>query len=253
MKKAILLLLACCAYNFAFTQNQHFSNHSTSSSIPHSKDISAAFSKFENAVFVQSDVKNIIASYIELAKKHRDLGHSAEAVSFYERAYVLAKEHYRSVPQKKNPVLQIKKAYQSMLALSRLDGPLFGNSKEDNAGRVLALHYLQQSEQARMSNGHLENSTNQNSAGLSEEKVVASFFFAATEPVKEHRIVVSDLGIYALTKETSLRQRATHRSKSMKRLTPGKELRVLEKTDRHWWKVEVDGLVGYAKALLLRG
>lgn len=56
------------------------------------------------------------------------------------------------------------------------------------------------------------------------------------------------LGVYVITSSTSLRSQATHQSNSLMRLRTGTEVRLLEKTSALWWKVEVNGLTGYAKA-----
>jgi uncharacterized protein YgiM (DUF1202 family) len=58
----------------------------------------------------------------------------------------------------------------------------------------------------------------------------------------------SNLGIYTLNESTSLRAEATHESRSIMRLRKGMKVNVLEKTSSLWWKVEVNGLIGYAKA-----
>ena len=76
-----------------------------------------------------------------------------------------------------------------------------------------------------------------------DEKVIAAYFMEITEP--------ADYGVFVVRQKTSLRQKATHKSKILRRLKTETELVVLEKTDRHWWKVSLGGEVGYVKALLL--
>ena len=64
-------------------------------------------------------------------------------------------------------------------------------------------------------------------------------------PAEEH------FGFFRVTKATSLREGPTSSSKVLRRLSPGDSLRVLEKTEYYWWKVDDNGKVGYVKALLL--
>jgi len=60
--------------------------------------------------------------------------------------------------------------------------------------------------------------------------------------------VSGNLGVYQITESTSLRAQPTHESASLMRLRTGTKVTVREKTNQYWWKVEVNGQVGYAKA-----
>lgn len=59
-------------------------------------------------------------------------------------------------------------------------------------------------------------------------------------------------GKFKITKATSLRAAAESSSRSMKRLSIGTEVTVLEKTSKYWWKVSCQGQEGYVKPLLLK-
>lgn len=234
MKKAILLL-CCLAINYAaFSQSHKRPNHSTTPSA----SSTTAFAKFEETAFTQSDTRSIIASYISLGKQQQGLGHSADARAFYERAYELAKTYYQRLPEDKNLLGRLENSYQSLLAIS-LQNQNFNN----DSGAVNALRYLQQNGQ----NWIAANATPQQRSS-SEQKVVAAFFLAATEEAP-NRIVTES---FVVQKATSLRAQATHKSASLKRLKAGRSINVMEKTNRYWWKVEVDGMIGYAKALLMK-
>jgi uncharacterized protein YgiM (DUF1202 family) len=235
MKNVILLLFLLVLSYSTFSQNNKFLNHSTTPSAT----TTAAFAKFEETVFTQSDTRGIITSYISLGKQHQHLGHSADAFAFYERAYILAKSYYHSLSEDKNLLNQLENSYQSLLALG-LQNHSFKNDREG----VHALRYLQQSGQPWIVGNNTPRHQQQSS---SEEKIVAGFFFAVTEEAP-NRIVVES---FTMQKATSLRKKATHRSSSLKRLRAGRNVNVIEKTSQFWWKVEVDGMVGYAKALLM--
>ncbi|MEM6966111.1 MAG: SH3 domain-containing protein [Bacteroidota bacterium] len=56
---------------------------------------------------------------------------------------------------------------------------------------------------------------------------------------------------FRLTKKTSLRQRPTAKSKVLKRLAVGDSVAFIEKTNRYWDKVILNGQVGYVKSFLL--
>ncbi|MFK7809231.1 MAG: SH3 domain-containing protein [Saprospiraceae bacterium] len=231
MKNVILLLAIFLSANIAFAQNSS-ALYSTPQNSPQS--VAATFAEFEQTVFTESDVSTIISTYIEMAKKQKDAGHLSEAAVFYERAFVLAEEYYQTQPGKKNPLEQIRNSYQSMLAIC--------GAKRNNSGVVNALNYLQRSKNNRFTQGNT----------LSQEKVVASFFLDATEPAKPAQPSFTTIGNFKITKATSLRRKATHKSKVLQRLPVGKSVAVLEKTNKHWWKVNIDGREGYVKALLLQ-
>ncbi|TXB60630.1 SH3 domain-containing protein [Phaeodactylibacter luteus] len=46
-------------------------------------------------------------------------------------------------------------------------------------------------------------------------------------------------------------EQPTAKSRVIRRLHKGLEVKALEKIDKYWWKVQVDGKTGYAKAFLL--
>ncbi len=58
-------------------------------------------------------------------------------------------------------------------------------------------------------------------------------------------------GEYVLTAKTSLREGPTHRTRVMIRFRPGDRVKVLERTERNWWKVSFRGMTGYVKSFLL--
>ncbi len=57
--------------------------------------------------------------------------------------------------------------------------------------------------------------------------------------------------VYRVTKETSLRTGPHHTHDVRLRLPVGGEVKLLEKTDIWWWKVEYEGKQGWAKKALL--
>ncbi len=238
MKNVTLLLFLFFFSSYIFSQNNTFLNHSTTPSAT----TTAAFANFEQTAFTQSDTRGIIASYISLGKQQQQLGHTADARAFYERAYKLAKSYYQAMSEDKNRLNHLENSYQSLLALG-----LQNQFRNDDHGRVSALRYLQQSGQTWLAGTN----TTRQQQGSSEEKIVAGFFFAATEEASaaSNTILVES---FIVQKATSLREKATHRSSSLKRLSPGRKINVLEKTNKFWWKVEVDGMIGYAKALLMK-
>lgn len=232
MKHVILLLAMFLFSQIAFAQEDSF--HPISKTVSDHQSVENAFTKFEQTVFTESDPSTIITTYMEMAKKQKEVGHLAEAAVFYERAFVLAEAYYQSKPGRKNPLEQIRNSYQSLLTIC--------GARRNDSGVVNALKYLQQSKNIRFAQSNK----------LSEEKVVASFFLDATEPAKPMRPGFSDFGNFSVTKATSLRRKATHNSKVLQRLSAGKSVTVLEKTNRYWWKVNIDGREGYVKALLLQ-
>jgi|GEM_PF-2338277 len=60
-----------------------------------------------------------------------------------------------------------------------------------------------------------------------------------------------DLGAYRLTGSTSLRIGPHHTTNVILRLRQGDEVRVLEQSDRWWWKVRFQNRVGYVKSQML--
>jgi hypothetical protein len=56
---------------------------------------------------------------------------------------------------------------------------------------------------------------------------------------------------YIVTKATSLRQLATHKSDVLLRFAPGDEVVFLEATNEYWWKVSFDDKIGWVKKALL--
>lgn len=56
---------------------------------------------------------------------------------------------------------------------------------------------------------------------------------------------------FSVTLVTSLRREATSRSKVLRRLNEGAIVKLLEKTNQYWWKVDLNGEIGYVKAALL--
>jgi len=216
---------------FLFLLNGQAFSQSTAAS----KSVAETFAQFESVVFTKTDLPEIIGNYITLGKQQQQQGNTENATAFFERAYVLAKTYYSQTPKGRNPL----ESYQSILALC-----LQQSFADDNSGAVPVHRYLQQSNQQFAMSRDRQNTTQ-----LSEEKVVAGFFFAATEEVPSSNAIRVET--FTLRKATSLRKKATHRSTSLKRLSAGRRINVIEKTNRFWWKVEVDGVLGYAKALLM--
>lgn len=66
-------------------------------------------------------------------------------------------------------------------------------------------------------------------------------------PVEEEPVVMA----YELTARTSLRAEATSQSTVLQRISVGSLMEVLEETNKYWWKVNLDGQVGYVKAAYL--
>lgn len=60
--------------------------------------------------------------------------------------------------------------------------------------------------------------------------------------------VSGNLGTFIVGESTSLQPQPTHESSASLRLRSGMKVKLLEKTSKLWWKVEVNGLSGYAKA-----
>lgn len=58
---------------------------------------------------------------------------------------------------------------------------------------------------------------------------------------------------YEIVQRTSLRSNPDPQARVMKRLAIGTVVAVLEKTNNDWWKVELDGQIGYVKRRLLSG
>ena len=56
---------------------------------------------------------------------------------------------------------------------------------------------------------------------------------------------------YELTAVTSMRSEPTSQSTVLQRLSEGTLIEVLEETNKYWWKVNLDGQVGYVKAAYL--
>lgn len=57
--------------------------------------------------------------------------------------------------------------------------------------------------------------------------------------------------IYIVTKSTSFRSKATHESSVLKRFKAGDQVVLLERTNKHWWKVSHGGQIGWVKKALL--
>ena len=70
--------------------------------------------------------------------------------------------------------------------------------------------------------------------------------------VETYKPPVSSQGVFEVTESTSLRAQPTHESNALLRLRTGMKVNLLEKTSALWWKVEVNGLTGYAKAANLK-
>ena len=66
-------------------------------------------------------------------------------------------------------------------------------------------------------------------------------------PAEEEPVVMA----YELTARTSLRAEATSQSTVLQRISEGTLMEVLEETNKYWWKVNLDGQVGYVKAAYL--
>jgi hypothetical protein len=58
-------------------------------------------------------------------------------------------------------------------------------------------------------------------------------------------------GTFEIIQRTSLRDQPDAQAKVMKRLAVGTKLELLEKTHRDWWKMRLDGQIGYVKQRLL--
>ncbi len=269
MRKVILLLLVLHLTNVVFSQTSTTNEWGTKT-IVNPKALESAFINFENAVFTQSDLKGIITSYIKLGKTQSDLGHLDDARVFYKRASFLAEKYYHSFPNDRGLLRQLKDDYQSVVALfsfylasgnqNSLSGVADNIWPKPKVDSIQTIPYLL--EAAQQLGDHFDLltvntqginleiasiNTSSTNIELSEQKLTTAFFLAVTEPVNNNEEEV----VFTLTKKTSLRQAATHKSRSLKRITDGTELTVIEKTDHFWWKVEVGGRTGYVKALLL--
>lgn len=62
----------------------------------------------------------------------------------------------------------------------------------------------------------------------------------------------SDLKIYIITQNTSLRLKPDSSSKVIRRMRVNEKIKVIEKTNKYWWKVNFNGKIGYVKKLLLK-
>ncbi len=60
-----------------------------------------------------------------------------------------------------------------------------------------------------------------------------------------------DETLFQISQTTSLREQPNSKSGVLKRLSTGTKVRVLEKTQKYWWKVDYNGQTGFVKALLL--
>ena len=56
------------------------------------------------------------------------------------------------------------------------------------------------------------------------------------------------LGTYYLNGSTSLRAKATHESRVLLRFAAGNEVKLVERTNKLWWKVKYQGKIGWVKA-----
>jgi uncharacterized protein YgiM (DUF1202 family) len=234
MKKTILILGVLFLSSFAIAQiNSRPANNKTQN-VATSQTISSAFTRFEQTVFTQSTPAEIIASYIKVGKAQSDLGHRAEAAAFYQRAYQLVTIQLRHPSKNANALLKLANQCKQLLAFS-----LPGGGQSGQLDSIAVDRYLREAQHS----WYFATETVSTSADFNEENVVAALFYAATEPTRTEQ--------YRLSKETSLRKQATHKSASLKRLQPGCSITVIEKTSAHWWKVETGDGIGYVKAFLL--
>lgn len=60
-------------------------------------------------------------------------------------------------------------------------------------------------------------------------------------------------GTFEIIQRTSLRSEPDAQARVMKRLAVGTNLVLLEKTDKYWWKMKLNGQIGYVKQRLLVG
>ena len=78
------------------------------------------------------------------------------------------------------------------------------------------------------------------------------------KPAKKDAPVAEELNhgnatsTYLLTDATSLREGPDHTTHVLLRFVPGNQVKVLEKTNKFWWKVTYKNKIGYAKAALLK-
>ena len=253
MKKVVLLLSLLCCINFVAAQYQSGQGELLAGVNIGLKSLQDVYLNFEEVVFTPSDKKEIISSYLQLGKTQLELGHSTEAASLFKRAFDLAEDYYKSFPDEKNLYNQISDNCKAVLALLDLGSESEGYSTSSadefdqiwnrpDADSVEVFPYLQHA--IRHSSIKAERTLQSSSTKAQQEhKIVAAFFMAATEPIKEE--------YFTLKKRTSLRQRATHKSPVISRLASGTNLLVLEKTSKYWWKVRIEDNIGYVKALLL--
>lgn len=72
---------------------------------------------------------------------------------------------------------------------------------------------------------------------------------------KSDWLVFSDIPepqFYSITKKTSLRKSANPKSKILKRLDVGTEMEFIEKIDKYWYKMRLNGKIGYVKSYRLK-
>ncbi len=267
MKKVILLLLVFCTYHVVFSQSIATSDNLEST-------MNVTQNSHQDRAYTPLDKKVLMSSYLKLGKAHYQSGHLDEASSFFEKAFSLAKEYYFSPHSERSPVKlmindwQFLQTFFTLALASEKKSKTIDKAAVDfdclstNVDSMESVLYLQQAEQCwaeqsgkmPKASPYRENMPSVSASYSStnsivtdnkslEQKVVASFFMAVTEPV--------EFDVYSLSKKTSLRQAATHRSKSLKRLATDTKVIVLEKTNKYWWKVETNGTSGYVKALLL--
>ncbi len=74
---------------------------------------------------------------------------------------------------------------------------------------------------------------------------------SSSESIVFPEIIEPNYQSYRITKKTSFRQKATAKSKVLKRLKVGTEVKVIDQVDRYWCKATLNGKVGYVKVLLL--
>jgi SH3-like domain-containing protein len=76
----------------------------------------------------------------------------------------------------------------------------------------------------------------------------------AEPDVESENLAATDFeGTFEIIQRTSLRSEPDAQARVMKRLAVGTNLVLLEKTDKYWWKMKLNGQVGYVKQRLLVG
>lgn len=93
--------------------------------------------------------------------------------------------------------------------------------------------------------------------GSQKERIDESLTADIEEELSSNTVPVESMaatkieGTFEIIQRTSLRSEPDPQARVMKRLAVGTELELLEKTDRYWWKMKLNGQIGYVKQRLL--